>query len=245
MAATGTLTTKTSVPSAAVTTTVTVMAETLEHPFKEINTPFQEAAKDSKERNWCFHKGDIAIDKFVAAITAFLGIFDALGSTVITDIVRKDFRWKINGLEKASKRLRAESVRDLVRKELKSPPRFWAPSGIESLLWAHRILRFVEHLVDYLVEDPNLELHDACVKAYRATLAPRHPHMTRIIFEKALHLVPPRSKFIANLSQHDAPTDDDRALCLVGMKDFLRSTRPVIEALRTLFDMEEIDDSLR
>lgn len=156
--------------------------------------------------------------------------------------MRKDFRWKTNGLKNASKRLRVDNVRELVRKELKSPPRFWSPSGIESLLWAHRILRFVEHLVDYLSQDPALELRDAGQKAYRDTLAPRHPPMSKVIFEKALNLLPPRSKFIANLTECEAPTDADRARCLVGMKEFLRSTRPFIEALTTLFDMEQIDD---
>lgn len=256
------------------------------HPFSEINKPFHMALTDAEQRDWCFHKGDISIDIFSSAITAFLTIFDAIGSPVITEIVRKDFRWKTNGLKNASKRLRADNVRDLVRKELKSPPRFWAASGIESLLWSHRILRFVESLVDCLEQDATLELRDAGQRAYRGTLAQRHPPMQKVVFEKALNLLPPRSKFVANLiaihrdedlnkslqvatgsqqqqqqqqpnkqqvQQHKQklqqvlqeapqPTEHDYAVCLVGMKDFLRSTRPFIEALTTLFDMEEIED---
>lgn len=232
-------------PSGVTTIMTTCTENTQDHPFKEINEPFQQAAADSEERKWCFPKGDIAIDKFIASITSFLNIFDALGSNVITDIVRKDFRWKMNGLRNSARRLRAESVRQVVRNELKSPPRFWAPSGIESLLWSHRILRFVDTLVEALACDATLELREACVKAYRATLAVRHPQMTRLIFEKALNLVPPRAQFNANLMKIKAPSEADRALCLVGMKEFLRCTRPVIEALGTLFDMEEIDDSVR
>lgn len=224
------------------TTVVIVDANAMTHPFSDINKAFLQAADDSEARNWCFHKGDIAIDQFLTSITGFLTIFDALGSTAITDIVRKDFRWKTNGLRNSAKRLHAESVRDVVRKELKSPPRFWAPSGIESLLWSHRILSFVEQMVDHLVEDSSLELHDACIRSYRDTLALRHNHMTKVIFERALGLVPSRARFIANLTKHDKATEEDYASCLVGMKEFLRSTRPVIEALRTLFDMEEIDD---
>lgn len=203
------------------------------------------ASTDSQTRNWCFQKGDIAIDKFSTAIQGFLTIFDALGSPIITEIVRKDFRWKLNGLKNSARRLRAESVRELVRNELKSPPRFWAASGIESLLWCHRILQFVEHLVDYMAEDSTLELREAGIQAYRSTLALRHPHMTKVIFEKALNLVPSRAQFIANLTQHEAPSDEDLRLSVIGMKDFLRATRPVIEALRTLFDMEEIEDPHR
>lgn len=214
-------------------------------PFSEICKPFVQAAADSEARNWCFQKGDISIDKFTTAITAFLDIFDALGSPIITEIVRKDFRWKTNGLKTASKRLRAESVRELVRNELKSPPRFWAPSGIESLLWSRRILCFVEQMVDHLVQDAALELRDACIRSYRSTLAVRHPHMTKVVFEKALTLVPPRAQFVANLTQHDVASEQDFCICLTGMKEFLRSTRPVIEALRTLFDMEEIEESFR
>lgn len=193
----------------------------------------------------CFQKGEISIDRFTTAITAFLSIFDALGSPVITEIVRKDFRWKTNGLRTAARRLRADTVRDLVRKELKSPPRFWAPSGIESLLWSRRILGFVEQMVDHLVEDSSLELHDACVRSYRTTLAARHPQMTKLIFEKALGLVPPRAQFIANLTKHDVASESDFKICLTGMKEFLSSTRPMIEALQTLFDMEEIEEPFR
>lgn len=213
-----------------------------ETPFSSINAPFNHARAESEHNNWSFSKGDIGIDKFNAAISGFLTIFDALGSPIITEIVRKDFRWKTNGLKNSAKRLRADSLRDLVRKELKSPPRFWAPSGIESLLWSHRILQFVDQLVEHMVNDTNMELKEACTRAYRATLAVRHPHMTRVIFEKALALVPPREHFIANLAHHDKATAEDHQLALIGMKDFLRATRPHIEALRTLFDMEEIED---
>lgn len=228
------------------TTTVTVAAaSSVEHPFVSINKPFQEACEDSETRNWSFHKGDIAIDKFSTGINGFLTIFDALGSPTVTDIVRKDFRWKTNGLKNSAKRLHAESVRELVRNELKSPPRFWAPSGIESLLWCHRILCFVEQMVTHLVEDANLELQAACTRSYRSTLAVRHTHVVKAVFERAFGLVPPRSKFIGNLTKHDVVSEDDRAICLTGMKEFLRAVRPVIEALRTLFDMEEIDDFAR
>ena len=222
------------------------MLSTMETPFSPINLKFNEARTESDEHEtWSFHKGDIRIDTFSAAVTGFLTIFDALGSPIITEIVRKDFRWKTNGLRNSAKRLRADSLRDLVRKELKSPPRFWAPSGIESLLWSHRILQFVEQLVRRMAEDTALELKEACVRAYRATLAVRHPQMTRIVFERALALVPPREQFIANLSQHESATEEDHRIALVGMNDFLRSTRPHIEALRTLFDMEEIEDPHR
>lgn len=214
-------------------------------PFTAINEPFLQAVADTEARNWSFQKGDIGIEKFNKAISGFLNIFDALASPVITEIVRKDFRWKTNGLRNSAKRLRVENTRQLVRAELKSPPRFWAPSGIESLLWAHRILQFVEQLVDHLAIDPNCELKEACIKAYRATLAVRHPPMTKIIFEKALQLVPPRAQFIANLSHHSTATQDDYQISLIGMKDFLRAIRPHIEALRTLFDMEEIEDPHR
>lgn len=213
------------------------------HPFAGINRPFKEAVTHSEQQeNWSFHKGDIGIEMFTKAITAFLNIFDAIGSKVITDIVRKDFRWKINGLKNAAKRLKAESVRELARKELESPPRFWAPSGITSLLWALRILGFVEQLVDNLVQDAALELRDAGTRAYRGTLAPRHPPMTKVIFEKALNLVPPRATFVSNLTEHNPIDDNDVAIVLVGMKDFLRSTRPFIESLTTLIDMEDIDE---
>lgn len=221
---------------------MTVKGEPVKTPFSAINEPFLQARIESDEKNWSFHKGDIGIEKFNSAISGFLTIFDALGSPIITEIVRKDFRGKTNGLKNSARRLRADSLRDLVRKELKSPPRFWAPSGIESLLWAHRILQFVDQLVDHMVEDANMELKEACIRAYRTTLAVRHPHMTKIVFERALALVPPRERFIANLTNHDKPTDQDWELSLVGMKDFLRATRPHIEALRTLFDMEEIED---
>lgn len=214
-------------------------------PFSSINAPFNAARAEADANNASFSKGGIAIDKFNAAITGFLTIFDALGSPIITEIVRKDFRWKTNGLKNSAKRLRADSLRDLVRKELKSPPRFWAPSGIESLLWSHRILHFVDQLVEHMVNDANMELKEACTRSYRATLAVRHPQMTRVIFEKALALVPPRVQFIANLSGHDKASEDDHKLALIGMKDFLRATRPHIEALRTLFDMEEIEDPHR
>lgn len=214
-------------------------------PFSAINEPFLQARIESEENNWSFHKGDIGIEKFNCAISGFLTIFDALGSPIVTEIVRKDFRWKTNGLRNSARRLRAESLRDLVRKELKSPPRFWAPSGIESLLWAHRILQFVDQLVDHMVEDTSMELKEACTRAYRATLAIRHPHMTKMVFERALGLVPSRERFIANLTNHEVPTKEDLELSLLGMKDFLRATRPHIEALRTLFDMEEIDDPYR
>lgn len=219
--------------------------DSIHTPFSSINAPFNAARAESEENNWSFSKGDIAVDKFNTAITGFLTIFDALGSPIITEIVRKDFRWKTNGLKNSAKRLLAESLRDLVRKELKSPPRFWAPSGIESLLWSHRILQFVDQLVNHMVEDTKMELKEACTRSYRATLAVRHPHMTRIIFEKALALVPQREQFIANLSGRDNPTEEDHRIALIGMGDFLRSTRPHIEALRTLFDMEEIEDPHR
>lgn len=273
---TTTASTDTDKSSTSGTDTTTTMTPT-NHPFTEINKPFQAAINDCEANDWCFHKGDISIDIFSNSITAFLTIFDAIGSAVITEIVRKDFRWKTNGLKNASKRLRADNVRDLVRKELKSPPRFWAASGIESLLWSHRILKFVESLVDLLEQDQGIELKDAGLRAYRGTLAQRHPPMQKVVFEKALNLLPPRSKFIANLiaihqdsdlnqsySQQQAlnkqqqqqlkqkqaqvlasassPSESDYALCHVGMKDFLRSTRPFIEALTTLFDMEEIED---
>lgn len=215
----------------------------MEHPFSEINRPFKDAVVQSEDHpDWCFNKGDIGVEMFTKAITAFLKIFEAIGSKMITDIVRKDFRWKINGLKNAAKRLKAESVRELARKELQSPPRFWAPSGIASMLWAHRILRFVERLVDNLVEDAALELRDAGIRAYRETLAPRHPPMTKAIFEKALNLVPPRATFVSNLTEHDPIDDNDYANVLVGMKDFLRSTRPFIESLTILIDMEDIDE---
>lgn len=214
-----------------------------EHPFSEINRPFKEAVAHSEQQeNWSFHKGDIGIEMFTKAITAFLNIFEAIGSKIITDIVRKDFRWKINGLKNAAKRLKAESVRELARKELESPPRFWAPSGIQSLLWALRILGFVEHLVDNLVQDAALELREAGTRAYRDTLAPRHPPMTKVIFEKALNLVPPRATFVSNLTEHNPIDDNDIATVLVGMKDFLRSTRPFIGSLTTLMDMEDIEE---
>lgn len=235
----------TTTPITSTTTTVTVTTDSVSTPFSDINKPFKQAASDSEERNWCFQKGEIALDKFVNSITAFLTIFDALGSPGITEMVRKDFRWKTNGLKNSSKRLRAESVRDLVRKEHKSPPRFWAPSGIESLLWSHRILSFVEQLVDHMVEDAQLELRDACLRSYRSTLAVRHPPVTKVIFEKALNLVPSRSKFFANLTGSDAASETNLDSCLVGMKEFLRVTRPVIEALDTLFQLEDVEDSHR
>lgn len=222
---------------------MTVKGEPVKTPFSPINQPFLDARVESDAKDWSFNKGDIAIETFSAAVSGFLTIFDALGSPIITEIVRKDFRWKMNGLKNSARRLRAESLRDLVRKELKSPPRFWAPSGIESLLWAHRILRFVETLVDHMVVDVNMELKEACTRAYRVTLAVRHPHMTRVVFEKALALVPPRNVFFANLTKREIPSEEDLNLSMIGMKDFLRATRPHIEALRTLFDMEEIDDT--
>lgn len=245
-AVTMTTTTTTTAPNSSSSTAVKpTTAEAVKTPFSSINSPFLEAYLESEKNNWSFQKGDIGIEKFNAAISGFLTIFDALGSPIVTEIVRKDFRWKTNGLRNSARRLRADTLRDLVRKELKSPPRFWAPSGIESLLWALRILHFVEQLVDHMVQDVAMELKEACTRAYRSTLAVRHPHMTKVIFEKALALVPPRETFIANLSKRDVASEEDRRLSLVGMKDFLRAVRPHMEALQTLFDMEEIEDPHR
>lgn len=233
--------TSSTTPSTSVTN-LTLTSDEMKTPFSDINKPFRQAAIHSENNHWSFQKGDISVEKFNAAITGFLAIFDALGSPILTEIVRKDFRGKTNGLKNSARRLRAENLRDLVRKELKSPPRFWAPSGIESLLWSHRILRFVEQLVNFMVEDSSMELKDACILSYRSTLSVRHPQVMKVIFEKALHLVPPKNQFIANLTQHDEATEEDLKLSLIGMKDFLRATRPHIEALQTLFDMEEIED---
>lgn len=233
-------------PNGSVTTTVTITADPVQKtPFSSINEPFIQGTSHAEEQKWSFSKGDIAIDKFHAAVSGFLTIFDALGSPIITEIVRKDFRWKLNGLKNSTRRLRAETLRELVQKELKSPPRFWAPSGIESLLWAHRILQFVYQLVANMVEDTGMELKEACILAYRSTLAVRHPHMTKIIFEKALNLVPQRNRFICNLTGEDECNEQLVELSMIGMKDFLRSTNPYIEAMTTLFDMEEIEDPHR
>lgn len=234
-----------STKKSATITTLTINPETLTNPFTDINKVFNQAADESEANNWCFQKGEIPVDRFNQAVQGFLTIFDALGSPIITQIVRKDFRSKMNGLKNSAGRLQAESLRQLVRKELKSPPRFWAPSGIESLLWSHRILQFVEQLVEHLAVKASMELKEACTLAYRSTLALRHPPMTRVMFEKALALVPPRAQFIANLTQHDNPTEEDLGLCHIGMKALLRATRPHIEALRTLFDIEEIEDLQR
>lgn len=93
-----------------------------------------------------------------------------------------------------------------------------------------------------MVDDATLELKEACLRAYHSTLALRHPHMTKVIFENALRLVPPRARFIANLSKHDSALEQDFEIARIGMKDFLRATRPHIEALRTLFELEDIED---
>lgn len=227
------------------TTTLTVSTEDIVTPFSDVNKPFQQAMTEADEKNWCFQKGEIPLATYIDAINGFLNIFDALGSPIVTEIVRKDFRWKTNALRNSSRRLRAESLRDLVRNELKSPPRFWAAQGIESLLWSHRVLQFVESLVDNMVEDTNMELTEACLKAYRSTMAARHPQVTKIIFERALHLVPTKSQFFANMTDQEEATEDDLKLGHRGMKELLRSTRPFIEALTCLFELEEIEDSDR
>lgn len=227
------------------TTTMTVTTDAIHTPFSCINQPFYHAIHEARSNQRSFQKGDINVDIYNSAISTFLTIFDALGSPIITEIVRRDFRAKTNALRNSARRLRAQTLRQLVVNELKSPPRFWAPSGIQSLLWSNRILHFIQRLVQLLVDDAQCELKDACISAYRETLALRHPHMTKVIFERALQLVPPRKQFLTNLCESEHLSDDDAKLCLVGMKDFLNATRPHTTALATLIEMEQIDEPPR
>ncbi|PXF49074.1 Glycolipid transfer protein [Gracilariopsis chorda] len=227
------------------TSTLTVTTDAIHTPFSCINHPFYHAIHEAHSNQRSFQKGDINVDIYNTAITAFLTIFDALGSPIITEIVRRDFRAKTNGLRNSARRLRAHTLRQLVVNELKSPPRFWAPSGIQSLLWSQRILHFIQRMVQLLVDDAQRELKEACIMAYRETLALRHPHMTKVIFERALQLVPPRKQFLTNLCDSECLSDEDIKLCLVGMEDFLNATRPHTSALATLFEMEQIEDPPR
>ncbi|CAN8065575.1 unnamed protein product [Agarophyton chilense] len=236
-------TTPTKQHSAVTSSTVTVDTEAIHTPFSCITQPFYHAIHDADNKNLCFPKGDINVELFNSAVSGFLAIFDALGCPIITEIVRRDFRGKTNGLRNSSRRLRANTLGELVRNEIKSPPRFWAASGIDCLLWCQRILNFIEQLVQHLVDDHHMELKQACILSYRNTLALRHPNVTKAIFEKALQLVPPRKQFVTNLCKGDQEaSDQDVTLCLVGMKDFLKAVRPHITALQTLFEIEQIED---
>lgn len=216
----------------------------LETPFTVIARTFRTAQAASDERKWAFAEGELDIEPLLAAVSTFLIIFDALGSVVITELVRKDFGWKMGALRAAVVRLKAVSSRDVVRREVAAPPRMFDASGIEALQWVNRILQFVDGLVARMISDPALELKDACTESYRATLATRHPKITRSIFEKALSLVPSRARFFANISHVDIASEQDLRRNLAGMDEFRLAVAPHIGALTTMFISFELSPGL-
>lgn len=206
--------------------------------FFNICAAFNAATQATEEKRWSLTEGHVVIEPLLEAVTEFLSIFDAFGSQFVTQLVAQDFRWKTSAIRNAAKRLNSESVFDLVQKERQSPPGFFDSSGIDGLLWAKRVLQFVDKLVLLLLKDKQMELKDAALVSYRETLGYRHSAVTRAMFENALQLVPSRFKFISNLSLTDKPSEEQLNGIENGMREFRISVRPHVEALVNLFDSD-------
>lgn len=180
--------------------------------FYEIVNAFREATPDAN--------GDIRVDLFLDAMTKFMRVFDALESPLYGDIVKKDVKENIEKVRTAASKHNAETVRDMLDKELGNKelkPLILKEEGIGSstgtvaLLWMKRTMEFVLGLIRGLVEDASVTLATASRASYSKTLRYCHSFIVRNVFDTGLRFAPAREVFIRNLSGSSADAKVDEA----------------------------------
>lgn len=206
--------------------------------FGPISAAFLKATAASRTQG-----SPLVLEPTLLAIASFLGVFDALGSSVLTQLVATDFRWKLSAVRTAGARLKTTTAGSLVSAERKRPPGMFAASGADGLRWAHRVLRFVDALVAGLLSDPRAQPVAAATAAYRSTIGRRHGKVATALFEKGLALLPGRDVFVANLLAVPAaqrpPGKGHFAEVDEAMRKFREAAAPHVREFDLLFPGEE------
>lgn len=208
--------------------------------FSGIAAAFDGATDATISHGHSLQNGDIIAEPLLNAVLRFLVVFEALGSAILSKLVRQDFRSKAESIRSALTREKVVTIRQLVAAEEKRPPRpFLDSNATEALLWTKRVLSFVDALVANLLQDPGSQLRDATTAAYRCTLGVKHNMVTRTVFENALALLPDTTTFLCNLYNCKSPYDDKIAASFTAaMTQFRIAVKPHIDAFHVVFPEE-------
>lgn len=179
---------------------------------------------------------DVCLVPFLEAFQELMMIFDIIGSPLLGGIVRKDVANKITLVREAAKRNDdSRTVRQLMTLEAldkasgKVYGMFQPGPASPALEWMIRVLYFVDTLVANLLRSSECELCNAALTAYKATLWKYHSTVTRVIFERALALLPSRTNFEAKIARGSRTS-------IEVLEEFICQVRPHVVTLGIILD---------
>ncbi|XP_075912728.1 glycolipid transfer protein [Petromyzon marinus] len=183
---------------------------------------------------------DVNTQRFLDSVQHIPPFFDCLGSTVFMPI-KSDVSGNIEKLRAVylTDPVRLSTLRGLVIHERDAGDAEWPRSGATlALMWLKRGLRFIQTLLQSLVDGVRDERHPNhmtvnATLAYTASLRRYHGWLVRGVFSAAVHGAPYRSDFLRALSKGAAVPEE---LCLEQIALFLRNFTPHVDAIYRLYD---------
>ncbi|CAM9180547.1 glycolipid transfer protein [Lampetra fluviatilis] len=186
---------------------------------------------------------EVSTARFLDSVQHIPPFFDCLGSTVFMPI-KSDVSGNIEKLRAVylTDPVRLCTLRELVTHERDAASAAgseWPRSGATlALMWLKRGLRFIQTLLQSLVDGVRDERHPDhmtvnATLAYGASLRRYHGWLVQKVFSAAVHGAPYRSDFLRALSKGAAVPE---ALCLEQVALFLRHFTPHVDAIYSLYD---------
>ncbi|XP_035382602.1 glycolipid transfer protein [Electrophorus electricus] len=198
------------------------MALLLDHQFKQLPADRQ-----------------VETRSFLEAVSHLPPFFDCLGSTVFAPI-RSDVAGNITKIKAVydSNPGRYRTLQQLLEAEKEQHSAEWPRVGATlALMWLKRGLRFIQVLLQSLVDGERDESHPNLIrvnvtKAYEIALRKYHGWLVQNLFKAALYAAPYKTDFLKALSKGREVKEEE---CLEKVRQFLVNFTATIDAIYEMY----------
>eukprot|EP00286_Rhodomonas_abbreviata_P025377 CAMPEP_0181297502 /NCGR_PEP_ID=MMETSP1101-20121128/5274_1 /TAXON_ID=46948 /ORGANISM="Rhodomonas abbreviata, Strain Caron Lab Isolate" /LENGTH=199 /DNA_ID=CAMNT_0023402443 /DNA_START=231 /DNA_END=830 /DNA_ORIENTATION=- len=175
--------------------------------------------------------GDISATGYVAAVDAFLPMFDRMGSVFFP--VKSDVGGNVKKLKDALAAAPADSLQALLRNEKAAGKHKNKEAAAIALLWLKRALQFTFLLLEKVCG--GMDANKAAKEAYEETLMAFHGFMVKKTFQMGLMAAPSTATLLKALG-------DDPKTVMDDMKKFVEYSGPQMAVIDAFLVSEGLDD---